>query len=314
MNRPEFSELFQSYRSSFETFLKSRTIPLLSQKSAPELFEAMKYSLTAGGKRLRPVLAAASYGDPEQSKKSSDVLYLGSALECIHTYSLIHDDLPCMDDDDFRRGIPTLHKKFPESTAILAGDALNSFAFFLISKVEVKEEDRILHSNLLEILHAGSGAPGMVSGQIYDLQMERENESTSFNGERDMKELLHTTHRLKTGALIRSSLLLGNRLRPDWKDREELLSRYGDDLGLMFQITDDILDVEGTQENLGKTPGKDEKSGKITFPLLYGIDSCKAMVHELQDRLSETAGSFSSSPEEKIFFQELPEYIGQRKN
>lgn len=314
MIRSEFSELFQSYRASFETFLDSRTLPLLSQRSAPELFEAMKYSLTAGGKRLRPVLAAASYGDRAGTENSRDVLYLGSALECIHTYSLIHDDLPSMDDDDFRRGMPTLHKKFPESTAILAGDALNSFAFYLISKVEGKNGDPALHSDLLEILHAGSGAPGMVSGQIYDLQMERENGTAGFKNGQDTIELLRITHRLKTGALIRSSLLLGNRLRPDWIVREESLSGYGEDLGLLFQITDDILDVEGTQESLGKTPGKDQRSGKITYPALYGLDRCKSMVKELQDRLSETAVRFSSSPEEKIFFQELPEYIGQRKN
>ncbi|XDD50513.1 polyprenyl synthetase family protein [Leptospira sp. WS92.C1] len=313
MNQSAFSSIFHSYRTTFESFLDSQTLSLLSKYSAPELFEAMKYSLVAGGKRLRPVLALASSGGIQ--KGSQNVLILGSSLECIHTYSLIHDDLPSMDNDDFRRGLPTLHKKFSESTAILAGDALNSFAFYLLSLVESENGDFLLHRNLLEILHIGSGAPGMVSGQIYDLQMERANSEDQNSPTTEEKiELLRLTHSLKTGALIKASLLLGNRLRQDWKERQDSLSKYGEDLGLLFQITDDILDVEGTQESLGKTPGKDQKSGKTTYPALFGLDRCKSMVKDLQKNLISISSDFVSTSEEKEFFEELPVYIGQRKN
>ncbi|EQA52212.1 polyprenyl synthetase family protein [Leptospira kmetyi] len=313
MSQSAFSPIFDSYRSAFENFLNSQTLSVLSEQSAPELFEAMKYSLVAGGKRLRPVLALAAFGGLQT--KSPNVLYLGSSLECIHTYSLIHDDLPSMDNDDFRRGLPTLHKKFSEATAILAGDALNSFAFYFVSFVQGENLDSTLHKDLLEILHKGSGAPGMVSGQIYDLQMERENaEDKNSKNEKQKIEMVQLTHSLKTGALIKASLLLGNRLRKDWKSREESLTRYGESLGLLFQITDDILDVEGTQESLGKTPGKDQKSGKTTYPALFGMERCKQMVEELQKNLISLASEFSVSDEEKIFFRELPIYIGQRKN
>ncbi|AOP32709.1 geranylgeranyl pyrophosphate synthase [Leptospira tipperaryensis] len=312
MSQSAFSEIFHSYRAAFENFLDSQILSVLSKHSAPELFEAMKYSLVAGGKRLRPVLALAASGGFQVDSKNA--LFLGSALECIHTYSLIHDDLPSMDNDDFRRGMPTLHKKFSESTAILAGDALNSFAFYLLSFIQVENGDVALYRDILEILHTGSGAPGMVSGQIYDLQMERENATTPFRNGADKIAMVQLTHRLKTGALIKASLLIGNRLRKDWKERENSLSKYGEDLGLLFQITDDILDVEGTQESLGKTPGKDVKSGKITYPVLFGMDRCKEMVQELQKNLISLSTDFILTPEEKIFFQELPIYIGQRKN
>ncbi|EMI71671.1 polyprenyl synthetase family protein [Leptospira noguchii] len=313
MNSSSFSEIFHSYKSMFENFLNSQTLSILSKQSAPELFEAMKYSLVAGGKRLRPVLALAAFGGIQN--ETQNVLLLGASLECIHTYSLIHDDLPSMDNDDFRRGLPTLHKKFSEATAILAGDALNSFAFYFISWIRVENGDHFLYRDLLEILHAGCGAPGMVSGQVYDLQMERENSKEShLTNQTDKIEMLQLTHRLKTGALIKSALLLGNRLRKDWKKRETSLSQYGEDLGLLFQITDDILDVEGTQESLGKTPGKDQKSGKITYPMLFGIDRCKEMVEKLQKNLIFISSNFVSTEEERTFFQELPIYIGQRKN
>ncbi|RHX88882.1 polyprenyl synthetase family protein [Leptospira stimsonii] len=313
MSQSAFSEIFHSYRAAFENFLDTQTLFLLSKNSAPELFEAMKYSLMAGGKRLRPVLALAASGGFQVDSKNA--LFLGSSLECIHTYSLIHDDLPSMDNDDFRRGMPTLHKKFSESTAVLAGDALNSFAFYFLSFVEMENEDASLYKDLLEILHTGAGAPGMVSGQIYDLQMERENSIYSRNGNsEDRVGLVQLTHRLKTGSLIKASLLIGNRLRRDWRERATSLSKYGEDLGLLFQITDDILDVEGTQESLGKTPGKDVKAGKITYPALFGMDRCKEMVLDLQKNLISLSSEFVSTPEETIFFQELPIYIGQRKN
>ncbi|ABJ78274.1 polyprenyl synthetase family protein [Leptospira borgpetersenii serovar Hardjo-bovis] len=313
MSLSSFSAIFHSYRVTFENFLNSQTLSILSEQSAPELFEAMKYSLVAGGKRLRPVLVLAAFGGSQNETRNT--LLLGSSLECIHTYSLIHDDLPSMDNDDFRRGLPTLHKRFSEATAILTGDALNSFAFYFISLIQGDNEDYFLHRDLLEILHTGCGAPGMVSGQIYDLQMERENtKNRNSKSEQEKVAMVQLTHRLKTGALIKAALLLGNRLRKDWKKREGPLSKYGEDLGLLFQITDDILDVEGTQESLGKTPGKDQRTGKITYPALLGMERCKKMVQELQKNLISISSSFVSTDEEGTFFQGLPIYIGQRKN
>jgi geranylgeranyl diphosphate synthase type II len=221
----------------------------------------------------------------------------------MHTYSLIHDDLPSMDNDDFRRGIPTNHKQFSESTAILAGDALNSFSFYLLSKVE-STDDLNLQRDLLEILHKGGGGPGMVSGQVIDIFYEKEKNPTYEN--------LNQIHSLKTGALIVASILLGNRLRSDYKEREYTLRQYAEGLGILFQLTDDILDEESSLKELGKTPGKDVAKGKLTYPSLYGMDESKKIRNELVDRLKSLASKFVS--EDDLSLQLLPDYIAQRKN
>ncbi|TGK06913.1 polyprenyl synthetase family protein [Leptospira semungkisensis] len=309
-NQTQVSELSSQLKRSkerFEEYLEKDAYPQFKKDSATELADAMEYSLRAGGKRLRPILVFASYG-----KINEDSLAIGAALEFIHTYSLIHDDLPSMDDDDFRRGKPSLHKQFSEATAILAGDALQAYAFGWLSKIE--SSDPNLHRDLLLLLAEGAGAPGMVSGQMYDLLLERN--PSSLVGSKE--ELLVKTHRMKTGALIGASFLMGNRLRSDFQSRSKIIQEYGTKLGLLFQITDDILDIEGTKEDLGKTPGKDGKSGKITYPSLYGMDACKQMVltlvSELETLGSEIDGTSRDSSEFSDFFVSLPANIGKRKN
>ncbi|TGK18024.1 polyprenyl synthetase family protein [Leptospira fluminis] len=309
---PSFISLLSEAKKEFESYLESEVFPRFQKESASELAEAMEYSLKAGGKRLRPILAIASFGS-----MTKDSLAIGSSLEFLHTYSLIHDDLPSMDDDDFRRGNPTLHKKYSEATAILAGDALQGYAFEWLTHAKGQETDPFLHRDLVRILHQGGGGPGMVSGQVLDLALERKPDS--LHGTK--QELLAMTHRLKTGALIRASLLLGNRLRPDHQSRAALFSDYGIKLGLLFQITDDILDVEGSREDLGKTPGKDSRSGKITYPFLYGLNECKKMVSSLVRELEELGKNLDlslPSPESGIrftdFFRKLPGSLGSRKN
>ncbi|PJZ68097.1 geranylgeranyl pyrophosphate synthase [Leptospira perolatii] len=299
-------------KQELERYLEIKVYSKFRMECASELAEAMEYSLKAGGKRLRSILCFASFGSISQ-----DSLALATSLECIHTYSLIHDDLPSMDNDDFRRGIQTLHKKFSEATAILAGDALQSYAFEWLTFAEGNPGDKFLHRDLVRILHEGGGAPGMVSGQVYDLALERKPESLKGSKE----ELLKKTHRLKTGALIRASVLLGNRLRKDSIKLQSAFSEYGEKLGMLFQITDDILDVEGNQKELGKTPGKDHRSGKITYPSLFGLEKCKQMVSEIVKSLAELGSRLDSEilnsgeggqfPE---FFRSLPESLGSRKN
>ena len=228
---------------------------------------------------------------------------MASALECIHTYSLIHDDLPAMDNDDYRRGVLTCHKKFSESTAILAGDALNSFGFYLVSQLEVKDSNLLIA--ILKLLHEGAGGPGMVSGQMEDLQLENNPEFFS-------EEILSSIHRKKTGALIVSSLLIGNRLSENWEQKEYSFRIYGEKLGLLFQITDDILDEESSFEELGKTPGKDAANGKLTYPALYGMEKTKRLRDEIKQELISIAQNLEDS--NSIFFKKLPVYIAERKN
>ncbi|TGL60814.1 polyprenyl synthetase family protein [Leptospira sarikeiensis] len=306
--RNELSSILKRSKDRFEDYLEN-VYRVFQKESAPELADAMEYSLRAGGKRLRPILAFASFG-----KIDEDSLCIGAALEFVHTYSLIHDDLPSMDDDDFRRGKPSLHKQFSEATAILAGDALQAYAFDWLTKI--RSSDPNLHKDLVSLLAKGAGAQGMVSGQMYDLLLERN--PSSLQGTKE--ELLSLTHRLKTGALIQASFLMGNRLRSDYKIRSATIAEYGAKLGLLFQITDDILDIEGTKEDLGKTPGKDGKSGKITYPSLYGMDVCKRMVSELVSELEglgselDLPSSETGNSEFADFFKSLPSNIGKRKN
>ncbi len=237
------------------------------------------------------------------NSEDTNSLTLGASIECMHTYSLIHDDLPSMDNDDFRRGLPTNHKQFSESTAILAGDALNSFSFYLCSRIE-KQNDSGIHKNLIELLHFGGGGPGMVSGQVMDLYHEKTNEQSSEN--------LKIIHSLKTGALITATLLMGNRLREDYIERENLIRKYGEELGILFQITDDILDEESSFSELGKTPGKDSAMGKLTYPSMFGMEESKNLKKYHQSNLEEIAEKLKE-PEDKVF-KILPAYIAQRKN
>ncbi|MCE9501585.1 MAG: polyprenyl synthetase family protein [Leptospira sp.] len=302
----EFLALYASRKESFEKFFRSEIYSLISTGFHESLAESCLYSLQAGGKRIRPVLLlSAFFSESLNELYLRNEFFLAASVECIHTYSLIHDDLPAMDNDDYRRGILTNHKKFSDGIAILAGDALNSLGFYLTSKVETLRNDPDLHKDLLTILHTGAGGPGMVSGQIEDINLE--NKKSDFS-----EYTLHKIHTKKTGALILSSLLLGNRLRKDWESRITPMINYGEKLGLLFQITDDILDEEGTREDLGKTPGKDLTKGKLTYPSLFGMTKTKNLRDEIKNELIEISGNIE--PATEIFFKKLPVYIAERKN
>jgi len=240
--------------------------------------QAMHYSLFAGGKRLRPILCLAAAeavgGGPEE------VLPLACALEMIHTYSLIHDDLPSMDDDDLRRGQPTCHKQFDEATAILAGDGLLTEAFYIMAAAAPRFQGReVMLLEVQELLSEAAGYRGMVGGQMLDLMAE---------GRRITLKELEIVHRLKTGALLiaatRAGALAGGGSRP----QVAALTAYGERFGLAFQITDDLLDVEGEAAEMGKAPGMDEKRQKATYPALLGLETSRQWAgHLVQEALAE---------------------------
>ena len=265
--------------AGFESYLKDRAqsvdqaldryLPL--ETVAPEtIHKAMRYSVFAGGKRLRPVLVIA--GAEAVGGRMDDVMPTACALELIHTYSLIHDDLPAMDNDDFRRGRPTSHKVFGEAMAILAGDGLLTHAFRLIADNWRPDMDaRILRDVLVDVSDA-AGTDGMVGGQVADLEAE---------GRRVSADMLEYIHLHKTAALIRTSIRVGARLCGATAAQLQALSVAGGDLGLAFQIVDDILDVTATSEQLGKTAGKDLAQQKATYPAIHGIEASQAQAGRL---------------------------------
>jgi geranylgeranyl diphosphate synthase type II len=238
------------------------------------LHRAMRYSVFAGGKRLRPVLTIAAC--EAIGGRSAQVMHAACAMEMIHTYSLIHDDLPAMDDDNFRRGRPTNHRQFDEATAILAGDALLTEAFRLLSAPEANRDvvaGRALH--VIEIIARCAGSRGMVGGQTVDMESERQ--EVDF----PTLEYIHTH---KTGALILASIQVGACLAGADDEQMRALTRYAECAGLAFQITDDILDVVGDQSQTGKDAGSDQARGKITYPALLGLAESKQRADELHAR------------------------------
>jgi len=257
--------------------------------------DAMRYSVFAGGKRFRPVLALAAaetiaahpalQQPPDQAKGVDDALRLAlpaaCAVEMIHTYSLIHDDLPAMDDDTLRRGRPTLHVVYGEGTAILAGDGLLSEAFALLAREPGGEAPNLMRRRMRTIgaLATASGASGMVGGQAVDLAAA---EAASRDG-RDPEfrlDALRQMHAMKTGALIRASAAAGAIMAGATEDALSAVETYAVGLGLAFQIVDDILDVEGATEDLGKTAGKDAAAGKPTYPALVGLERSRELAEE----------------------------------
>jgi len=234
----------------------------------PSIHQAMRYSVFAGGKRIRPILCletARIFG-----ADVSAVLYPGCAIEFIHTYSLIHDDLPALDNDDLRRGKPTCHKKFGEATAILAGDALLTLAFETLAGAPVPAERRV--AMVREIAGAAGTINGMVGGQVADLEAE---------GKKVEPETLEYIHRSKTAALIRASITSGALCTGAAEDDVARLRRFGDTIGWAFQVTDDILDVEESSVALGKTAGKDIAQEKATYPAVFGLERSHQIAYEL---------------------------------
>lgn len=252
----------------------------------PRVAESMRYSLFAGGKRLRPMLAlaaaeavAAARGDDPLLARAL-ALPAACALELIHTYSLVHDDLPAMDDDTLRRGRPTSHVVFGEGMAILAGDGLLTEAFALMAREPAVDADSVLvvrKIRAIRIVAEAAGACGMVGGQAIDL--EAAGSGASFDGDG-----LRAMHARKTGALIRASATAGAVLAGATDEQFEAIERFASELGLAFQIVDDILDVEGASSELGKTAGKDAAAGKPTYPALFGLDRSRQMAADCVQR------------------------------
>lgn len=258
---------------------------LVGQDEHPQsLHNAMHYSLFAGGKRLRPVLALASC--EAVGGRIEDALNAACAFECVHTYSLIHDDLPAIDNDDLRRGRPTCHKAFGEAVAILAGDALLTAAFEIMAGTPLADKERVMRS-ILDFSRA-AGSTGMIGGQMVDI--ESEGREVTFPA-------LEYIHIRKTGALILSAVRCGAILGGADEERLQSLTRYGEAVGLAFQIADDILDVEGSAEAMGKATGGDEKKGKATYPALLGLVESKKRAKELVDRALSAIGGFDGSAE-----------------
>jgi len=253
----------------------------------PAIFKSVRYSVFAGGKRIRPILCMASA--EVVGGNIETVLPVACALELIHTYSLIHDDLPVMDDDDYRRGKLTNHKVFGEDIAILAGDALLTEAFRLMSKREFSDEippDRLLA--VIGDISEAAGFFGMVGGQVVDVQSE---------GKEVGEETLDYIHTHKTAAMIVTSIRAGAVLSGAGEKEIGALSDYGRNIGLAFQIADDILDVEGEQEILGKDIGSDLSRGKVTFPALFGLEASRKKARDLVDNALADIAQFDSRAE-----------------
>jgi len=258
------------------------------------LHEAMRYSVMAGGKRLRPILALAAYeycgGSADEAEQT--IHKAMASLEMVHTYSLIHDDLPCMDDDDLRRGIPTCHKKFNEAVATLAGDALHVLAFQLMAETG----DNAVVLELAEAV----GTSGMLGGQMADLEAE---------GRTIGRDELINIHTRKTGALLRGSVRIGAILAGTDNETLARLTTYGEKTGLAFQIIDDILDIEGDQQLLGKLVGSDTKNQKATYPGVIGLDAAKQEARQLID---QALAVFDGEEDNVLRF--IAGYIGQRNS
>nr|WP_156914150.1 farnesyl diphosphate synthase [Paucisalibacillus globulus] len=261
-----------------------------------QLKKSMLYSLEAGGKRLRPILLLASF--EAYSSNVEKAFSSALAIEMIHTYSLIHDDLPAMDDDDFRRGLPTNHKVFGEATAILAGDALLTYSFELIANDPLLTDKEKVYC--LKQLSQASGPSGMVGGQILDMEAEKQTVTI---------EKMEKIHALKTGELLKFAVTVGAYLGKATDEQISHLQDYAYYLGLIFQVQDDILDVIGDQEKLGKAVGSDESNDKSTYPKLLGLDGAMEMKNrytEMAINLLEKANANSSR------LLELTNYVSER--
>lgn len=288
----------EKHRQRIESFLDS----LLPIKEPNHLCEAMRYAVLGGGKRIRALLV---YATGEALGIKADHLDMSAAaIELIHAYSLIHDDLPCMDDDELRRGKPTVHIAFDEATAVLAGDALQTLAFQILSR----ENEQICAENQLEILKiitTASGCSGMVKGQAIDLAAVGKTLSESE---------LENMHNHKTGALIKASVMMasycGTAVDETVDNRQrELLAEYADAIGLAFQVRDDILDIQSDTETLGKPQGADIAAGKPTYPSIMGMSAAKQKLFKLHEKALKSLESFGDEAQQ---LREIAEFIVKR--
>jgi farnesyl diphosphate synthase len=264
------------------------TAPAAKELSRPaRLIEAMRYASLGGGKRFRPFLLVESAGLFKVPQ--SNALMAGAALECVHCYSLVHDDLPAMDNDELRRGQPTAHRKFDEATAILAGDGLLTFAFDILAREET-HLDAAVRIGLVKALARAAGLGGMAGGQMLDLAAEGRFGPVS-HGDRDVRLL----QAMKTGALLRFACEAGGILGHANAAQSEALSRYGAAVGEAFQIADDLLDIEGDPALVGKSTGKDVAAGKATFVSVLGIDGAKGRLEQLVGEAEAALAPFGSA-------------------
>jgi geranylgeranyl diphosphate synthase, type II len=274
-----------------------RLIPL--ETHHPEsIHKAMRHSVFAGGKRLRPVLCMEA-GRMVAGTLPNKIEELGAALEMLHTYSLIHDDLPALDNDDLRRGRPTCHKIFGDAIAILAGDALQTQAYEVLARVECPAESRV---RIIEEIARGTGTiDGMIGGQVVDLEAEQT---------RPTAEMLEYIHRSKTAALIAASLVSGGLYAGAKENEVKKLRGFGQAIGLAFQIVDDVLDVTQTSEQLGKTAGKDTAAQKATYPALFGVEESLRKADSLVNAALSELDSFGERAET---LKELARFLVERK-
>jgi geranylgeranyl diphosphate synthase type II len=277
--------------AALERWVPAETVP------PQTIHRAMRYSLFAGGKRIRPILciAAAEALGPAPTGIEDDAC----TLEMVHTYSLIHDDLPALDNDDLRRGRPTNHVVFGEAMAILAGDSLLTLAFQVLGNLP-HASDTVKARLVAELATASGTVGGMIGGQVHDIEGERQIPTAA---------LLESIHRAKTGALLRASVRMGAIYAGANPEQLSALSSYGEHIGLAFQIVDDVLDVEQSSETLGKTAGKDQAQQKVTFPAVYGVEQSKAMAEQGRVAAHQAVELFGEAAEP---LRQLADFIVKR--
>jgi len=302
MRRPKVSKRIKKYLEERKILVDKALKEFMPEPSglAGDVIRAMNYTLFAGGKRIRPVLCIA--GAEAVGGSADDVVPVACALELIHAYSLIHDDLPVMDNDDFRRGKPTSHKVFGEAVALLAGDGLLTLAFNLMARHGMgKRGEKSALLRVIDLISSAAGYRGMVGGQVVDISYEGKNPDPT------VVEYIHTH---KTGALIAASVTAGTILAEGSEEEIQSINRYGQQIGLAFQIADDILNVEGDRNLMGKGTGSDKVRGKITYPSVFGITESKSIQRELIDHAIDSLKGFDERAEP---LRDLARYIIDRK-
>jgi farnesyl diphosphate synthase len=294
---PDFQAWISAHQLRFEDVLRKLLPP--ADIAPQRLHAAMRYSVLDGGKRVRPLLAFAA--GELAGADIARVNYAASAVELIHAYSLVHDDMPCMDDDVLRRGKPTCHVEYDEATALLVGDALQSLAFQMLSEHPLSN-DPVRQLKMVKLLAVASGSRGMAGGQAFDL--------ASVGKQLDVSEL-EFMHIHKTGALIRAAILLGAYCGDSLSDAQlDKLDHYGKCIGLAFQVVDDVLDAEADTATLGKTAGKDADNDKPTYVTLLGVVAAKKMASELHSDALESLAEFGDKAQR---LRELADFIVMRK-
>lgn len=289
-------EVLQQGQQATDTALE-HLLPAAAQRPT-SIHQAMRHSVFAGGKRLRPILCMES-ARMVRGSLPGGVQELGAALEMLHTYSLIHDDLPALDNDDLRRGRPTCHKAFGEAIAILAGDALQTQAYEVLSRLQCPPDARV---RIIEEIAVGTGTvDGMIGGQVVDLEAEHQKPNI---------EMLEYIHRAKTAALITASVVTGGLYAGATAEQIAKLRSFGQNIGLAFQIVDDVLDVTQTSEQLGKTAGKDLAAEKVTYPALFGLEESIRRADTLVDAACQQLAAFGSQGKT---LKELAHFLVERK-